>query len=155
MENLATDKQTLVNMLSERSKEVLDALKQNRSITREDWSHLLGDLKDAGAITQGEFDFASFRIVGHPVGEKRNGEFVPYQPGDLGFLDIKAITDQVNKWPANPFEHLDTMGFLLRKMRNVLMVQERQEQKGFTFSGFYKQENAYTKVANLVKDLIA
>lgn len=154
----APTKQELLEALSERSKEVLALLKSGGQVEKEDWTALMQELRDNGAITQEEYDWTNFELILSPIPTGKDGKPVS---GLIHRSDREAeyweTLRQFEQWPGNPLDYLDMWLLSLKKERGLLELEYRNQLGHDTsaFSGFDKQANACNKVAGLIRDLLA
>ena len=154
----APTKQELLEALSERSKEVLALLKSGGQVEKEDWTALMQELRDTGAITQEEYDWTNFELILSPIPTGKDGKPVSglIHRGDRE-AEYWETLRQFEQWPGNPLDYLDMWLLSLKKERGLLDLEYRNQlgHDMSAFSGFDKQANACNKVTGLIRDLLA
>ena len=154
----APTKQELLEALSERSKEVLALLKSGGQVEKEDWTALMQELRDTGAITQEEYDWTNFELILSPIPTGKDGKPVSglIHRGDRE-AEYWETLRQFEQWPGNPLDYLDMWLLSLKKERGLLELEYRNPlgHDTYAFSGFDKQANACNKVRGLIRDLLA
>lgn len=104
------------DQLTDASKAVLARMKAGQDgVTREEWTELCRELKDAGTISETDFAYAraDLRVVPLPVADMRDGCTVLHGDGD-GML-LSPVKDP--EWSGDPFELLDQWMEELRETR--------------------------------------
>lgn len=154
-QSAAPTKQELLEALSERSRKVLELLKSGGQVQKEDWTALMGELRDSGAITQEEYDWTNFELILSPIPVKQDGQVGLISSGDRGD-EYRETLRQFEQWPGDPLEYLDMWLLALKKEKGLLEVEYRN-QPGYhaaSLSAFDLQASACGKVAGLIRDLL-
>ncbi len=140
----------IISKLSDGSRATLKRLKFNPNfISKREWLDLTTELNHMGVLSDTDYMAADglFQLV--PLGDIEN----PYTLTD----DMRTTLDRVHQWPGNPFEHLDTWAFSLRKWASVLSLERAPDgtPRYQDFSPIYDQASACDRVSNLIKGLLS
>lgn len=159
-----TESEEILDRLSDSARATLEDIKADKEVSREEWSGLLEELRDMGAISDTELGYTrGFRII--PLGyTDKNGVFVKYddpfsEARLLQLAGLETSEDAVVDWNWNndPLAFLDDWIAELTEWRDDLS-RERSASgapKYDDFSPIDDQVAACTKVSELVKDLAA
>ena len=138
----------IISKLSDKSKATLRRLKYNPNfISKREWMDLTHELNEMGVLSDDDYNRASPMFIMVPLGDMDN----PYTLTN----DMRATLDQLNQWPANPFEYLDMWAFSLRKWTAALSMERNSigTPKYQNFSPIQQQASACDRVSGLVKAL--
>jgi len=168
------DLKSVYERLTLTSRDVLERLNAGQTnITREEWTGLCKELKDAGVITQADFDYtrADCRLV--PLGyhdENDNEVIYEHAPGmaeklklvgklldGMDHSPMEAVMARLNResWSGDPLAYLDEWISTLYKSRSELarVKAEDGSPKYKDFSPITVQISSCQKVSELVKKL--
>jgi len=161
----------LYERLSSSSKDILERLEAGKDdIKKDEWLNFCKELKDAGAITQSDFDYTRADVYLIPLGyHDGSGNMVKYETSPmmknklLGLYESSrspAATSSetrlsANDWTGDPLEYLDTWASELYRWRSGLARMRNADgsPKYDNFSPITSQIDSCQKVAVLVKDL--
>lgn len=156
--------QEAYDRLSAASKDVLDRMKAGQDgVTKDEWTGLCRELRDAGMISSYDFACASLDIV--PVGQiDDNGNVVTYDnPPLLGELSGRSVgysslgkSWAVGDWSGDPLKYLDEWIESLRKWRNDLAAQVNADGTGKygNMSPLDGHIESCLKVSDLMRELM-
>lgn len=157
--------------LSTSSKNVLERLKtEENDIKKDEWMDLCRELKDAGVLTQSDFDYT--RADGHliPIGYyNANGTFVQYDTPPMLAEKLHTLSGMPQSsaagnseawlsgsgWTGDPLEYLDAWVSALYDWRSD-MARERAADgspKFEDFSPINTQISSCQKVSHIIKEL--
>jgi len=155
------------------SQDVLARLNAGNSVTREEWTGLCRELKDAGVITQADFDYTrgDFHLIPLGYHDAAGNEVIyDHAPGMAEKLKLAAKLlnrdpdtplEQLRErlasesWSGDPLEYLDTWIDLLDVWIDQLEKERAEDgsQKFTDFSPITDQISSCQKVAALVQSL--
>ena len=147
-------KEEALEKLSASAKSTLEKLKSHSpSVGKEEWMHLLNELKNLGLITQQESFLAAPGTMLIP--------FVSYDGGKTYQLahipdEIRNAMNQNETWPCDPLAYYDALEFLLRKWNDYLLLQIKSQCEP-TYEGLAPiqgQADACSRVSSLVRSLM-
>ena len=158
--------------LSSSSKNVLERMKAEKNdIKKDEWMSLCRELKDAGVITQSDFDYT--RADGHliPIGYyNESGTLVKYDTPPMLVEKLRTFSGMSqnlsassteewltsNGWTGDPIEYLNLwMSMLCDWKRDMSGMRASDGSLKFEdFSPIDVQINSCQKVADLVKELV-
>lgn len=143
----------VLSKLSDKSAQLLKSMKAgSKTVDVDDWTALMTELKDMGAITKSDYDWTpKGGLIPVPVGPTGISHLAP------GEANREDLLKGMDSWPGDPLEKLETMALYARKWIGVLGVSQDDEgNPGSWYSGPYaSQEASCQKVLKLVKDLMA
>ena len=158
--------QALYALLSPPSKETLKRLRDGKSdIHKDEWLTLCRELKDAGAITQSEFDYTRGDLHLIPIGyHDEQGNFVQYDTPPMLKDQLLSLHEQSQNptcvwlsgnWSGDPLKYLDLWASELEDWKQDLSRQRAADGslKFSNFSPITNQIDACQKVMELVKGL--
>lgn len=158
--------QALYALLSPPSKETLKRLRDGKSdIRKDEWLTLCRELKDAGAITQSEFDYTRGDLHLIPLGYyDEQGSFVKYDTSPMLKDQLESLYAQSQdpvrtwlsgNWSGDPMKYLGLWMSELEDWRKDLSQQRAADGslKYSNFSPITDQIDACQKVMNLVQGL--
>lgn len=161
----------LYEHLSPSSKNVLERLNAGKDdIKRDEWLSFCKELKDAGAITQSDFDYTRADVHLIPIGyHDERGSIVKYETSPMMKSKLLGLYEKSrnpaaasseswlsnNDWTGDPLEYLDTWVSELYSWRSDLakMRAEDGSLKYNNFTPITNQINSCQKVTALVKGL--
>lgn len=138
----------IISKLSDGSRATLRRLKYNPNfISKIEWMNLTHELNEMGVLSDDDYNRASPMFIMVPIGDMDN----PYTLTN----DMRTTLNQLNQWPANPFEYLDMWAFSLRKWAAFLTMERNSDgtPKYRNFSPIQEQASACDRVSGLVKAL--
>lgn len=155
--------------LSPASKNVLERLNDGRSnIQKDEWLGLCKELKDAGVITQSDFDYTRPDLHLIPLGyHDENGNFVQYDTPPMLKDRLTELYERSRSsngaeavwtggsWTGDPLEYLDLWSSELYNWRSDLARARNDDgtPKFNNFSPITDQINSCQKVTALVREL--
>lgn len=164
LQSAVSNKQEILDSLSEHAKATLDLLKNSGDkVQEEDWLALLEELKDTGAISESDFTYTRTDLQLIPIPAKKvDGKFVQLMTEPVcvegSHFQIPEALRGLIQWPCDPLNMLDQWELLLKKWKGNLMVDCRGQlgcDMAAAFSGVDAQAAACSKVAQVVRALIA
>jgi len=158
--------------LSSSSKNVLERMKAEKNdIKKDEWMSLCKELKDAGVITQSDFDYT--RADGHliPIGYyNESGTLVKYDTPPMLVEKLRTFSGMSqnlsassteewltsNGWTGDPIEYLNLWMSMLCDWKSDMSGTRASDGslKFEDFSPIDVQINSCQKVADLVKELV-
>ncbi len=163
LQSAVSDRQEILDSLSERAKDTLNLLKNSGDkVEEEDWLALLEELKDAGAISESDFTYTRTDLQLIPIPAKMvDGKFVQLitEPvlSESSHSHMSEALRKLIEWPCDPLNMLDQWELLLKKWKGNLMVDCRGQlgcDMASAFSGLDAQAGACSRVAQVVRALI-
>jgi len=155
----------ILERLSEPAKDTLEDMKTGEEVSKEEWTGLLGELRDMGAISDTEFTYSRSDVRFIPLGYRdENGEFVMYDgiaerfglPRLLERAGMAESEVSASGWNGDPLDFLDAWIENLTEWREDLSRQhsETGAPKYKDFSPIEKQIEACTRVGEIVNGLL-
>lgn len=162
---------SLYEHLSPSSKNVLERLNAGKNnIKKDEWLSFCKELKDAGAITQSDFDYTRADAHLIPIGYyDENGNIATYEACPMMKNKLLGLYEKssnpavagseswlsIGDWSGDPLEYLDSWVSALYSWRSDLakMRAEDESPKYNNFVPIANQINSCQKVAALVKEL--
>lgn len=161
----------LYDHLTPTSRDLLERVATGKTdIKKDEWLRFCKELKDAGAITQSDFDYTRADVHLIPIGYyDESGCIVKYETSPMMKNKLFGLYEKsgnpaiagseswlsTDDWTGNPLEYLDTWVSELYSWRSDLakMRTEDGSPKYNNFSPITNQINSCQKVVALVKDL--
>lgn len=161
----------LYDHLTPASKDLLDRISAGKTDIKEsEWLKFCKELKDAGAITQSDFDYVRADVHLIPLGyHDESGSIVKYETSPMMKSKLVGLYEQsrnstttgseswisADGWSGNPLKYLDTWVSELYGWRSDLakMRTESGVPKYNNFAPITNQITSCQKVAELVKNL--
>ena len=158
--------------LSSSSKNVLERIKAEKNdIKKDEWMSLCKELKDAGVITQSDFDYT--RADGHliPIGYyNESGTLVKYDMPPMLVEKLRTLSDMSqnpsvgsmetwlansNGWADDPLEYLNAWMSMMSGWKDDMAGMRNADGslKFEDFSPIAMQIDSCQKLSNLVKEL--
>lgn len=161
----------LYERLSPASKDVLERLDAGEdNIKKDEWLNFCKELKDAGAITQSDFDYTRADVHLIPLGyHDERGNMVQYETSPMMKNKLLGLYESsrgpaaagletrlsADGWTGDPLEYLDTWTSELYRWRSDMARMRNADgsPKYDNFTPITSQIDSCQKVAVLVKDL--